>query len=98
MVFHPPEWVPKLDVESIPDDIPVCDLILSEQYGRHAFKKSRNPFTCGLSGKTYSYDVVIDRVNALAAALGKQMGWKVNEGTEWDKVVGIFSVNTVRGD
>lgn len=95
MVFQAPEWVPKLDVSTIPDDIPLCDLILSEKHGRLPFAKSRNPFTCGLSGKTYSYDVVIDRVDALAAALSKEMGWQPNNGTEWDKCVGIFSLNTI---
>ncbi|KAF2103764.1 phenylacetyl-CoA ligase [Rhizodiscina lignyota] len=95
MVFHPPSWVPKLDFDIIPDNVPICDLILSEKHGRYSFAKSRNPFTCGLSGKTYTYAEVQDRVQFLARGLGQEMGWKPNEGSEWDKVVGIFSLNTI---
>jgi hypothetical protein len=35
------------------------------------------------------------RVEHLARALSKEFGWQPNEGTEWDKVVGIFALNTV---
>ena len=38
---------------------------------------------------------MVDRVDHLAKGLAKEFGWEVNKGTEWDKVVGIFALNTV---
>lgn len=67
----------------------------SPQYGRFPLEKSRNPFTCGLTGKTYSYDEFNSRRDALARSIGKRLGWQPNEETEWDKVACIFSFNTV---
>ena len=72
--------------------------MLDEQYGRHPLAKSRPPFTCGISGAEYSALEVRDRVDRLARALSCELGWHPNEGTEWDKVIGVFSVNTVRVD
>ena len=69
--------------------------MLDEKHGRHPFKDSLNPFTCGLSGKTYSGKQMVERTDALARGLAKELGWQPNEGTEWDKVAGIFALNTV---
>lgn len=93
MVFYPPSWTQK--VPHIPDDVPICDFMLHERYGRHPLGYSLDPFTCGLTGKSYSTLDVVDRVDYLSRALAREFGWQPNEGTEWDKVVGVFSVNTV---
>ncbi|KAL8945046.1 MAG: hypothetical protein Q9216_000030 [Gyalolechia sp. 2 TL-2023] len=93
MVFTAPQSVPKLPFDP-PDSIPICDLMLDEQYGRRALSDSRPPFTCGLTGAEYSAPEVKKRVEQLARALSKELGWEPNKGTEWDKVAGIFSVNT----
>ena len=69
--------------------------MLNEKYGRHPLAQSKPPFTCGLDGTEYSAIEVCERVDKLARALSQQLGWTVNQGTEWDKVAGIFSVNTV---
>lgn len=69
--------------------------MLDERYGRHPLSISRPPFTCGLSGVGYSALEVKDRVDKLAKALSKELGWEPNKGTEWDKVAGVFSVNTI---
>ncbi|KAL8767819.1 MAG: hypothetical protein Q9209_005813 [Squamulea sp. 1 TL-2023] len=95
MVFTSPEWVPKLPFDP-PDSVPICDFMLNEQYGRRALNDSRPPFTCGLTGAEYSAHQVKDRVYKLAKALSKELAWNPNQGTEWDKVAGIFSINTVR--
>ena len=95
MVFLPPSSVPKLPFDP-PDSIPICDFMLDEQHGRRALNESRPPFTCGLTGVGYSALELKDRVHKLARALSKELGWQPNQGTEWDKVCGIFSVNTVR--
>ena len=70
--------------------------MLNEKYGRHPFAQSRQPFTCGIAGVGYSALHVRDRVEHLARALTEEFGWDPNSGSEWDKVVGVFSLNTVR--
>lgn len=94
MVFLPPQWVPELPSDP-PDSIPISEFMLNEQYGRYPLHHARQPFTCGLTGFGYSALEVRDRVDKLARALSKELGWRPNEGTEWDKVIGIFSVNTI---
>lgn len=94
MVFKTPDWVPALPFDP-PDSIPICEFMLSETYGRHPLGYSRAPFTCGLSGAEYSALEVKERVNSLAKGVSKELGWHPNQGTEWDKVIGVFSVNTV---
>ncbi|KAL8899366.1 MAG: hypothetical protein Q9207_006235 [Kuettlingeria erythrocarpa] len=94
MVFIAPSWVPKLPFHP-PDSIPICDFMLDEKYGRRALNDSRPPFTCGLTGIEYSVTEVKHRVDKLARALSAELGWQPNKGTEWDKVAGVFSVNTV---
>ena len=95
MVFTSPSWVPKLPFDP-PDSVPICDFMLDEKHGRHPFKNSKPPFTCGMSGKEYSAVQVRERVEDLAKGLAKEFNWQPNNGTEWDKVIGVFTVNTVR--
>ncbi|CAK7234448.1 hypothetical protein SBRCBS47491_008951 [Sporothrix bragantina] len=94
MVFHPPAWVPQLPIDP-PDSVTIEQFMTSEAFGRQPFPKSRNPFTCGLTGKTYSWPEMTQRVDYLARAMGKRLGWQPNEGTPWDKVINIFSLNSV---
>ncbi len=69
--------------------------MLDERYGRHPIDRSKPPFTCGLTGAEYSVPEVRTRMDSLARSLSKELNFLPNTGTEWDKVVGIFSVNTV---
>lgn len=69
--------------------------MFDENYGRYPLGYSNSPFQCGLSGKSYSFLEVKERVDYLARALSKELGFKPNEGTEWDKTIAIFSVNTI---
>jgi len=94
MVFTPPDWVRKLPQDP-PDSIPISEFMLNELYGRHPLGYSKAPFTCGLSGLEYSALEVKERVEYLARGLAKELGWQPNQGSEWDKVVGVFSVNTI---
>lgn len=57
--------------------------------------KSQNPFTCGISGRTFTMKQMVERVDHLARGISKEFGWEPNAGTEWDKVAGIFALNTV---
>ncbi|KAH8897961.1 acetyl-CoA synthetase-like protein [Thozetella sp. PMI_491] len=94
MVFYPPSWVPKLAIDP-PDSIPIAEFMQNEKYGRRPASKSRNPFTCGLTGRTFSVHDFFNRSEYMARSLSKRMGWTPNDGTPWDKVVAIFSVNTI---
>jgi ribosome assembly protein SQT1 len=94
MPFKPPSWVPKLPFE-IPDTISLNDFMFDERYGRYSLEKSRAPFTCGISGKAPSAVDLKGQVEDIAKGLSKELGWLPNEGTEWDKVAGMFSFNTV---
>ncbi|KAK0648296.1 hypothetical protein B0T16DRAFT_324344 [Cercophora newfieldiana] len=94
MVFYPPSWVPQLPIDP-PDSIPIYEFMRSEKYGRRAISKSRNPFTCGLTGRTFTHEQFSHRTESLAKALAKRLGWTPGEGTPWDKVLGVFSLNTI---
>ncbi len=94
MVFYPPSWAPKLPFDP-PDTVPICDFVLDEKHGRLPFDRSLDPYTCGVSGKSYTAMEQKQRTDHLARTLAKEFGWGVNEGTEYDKVVGVFALNTV---
>ncbi|KKK21720.1 phenylacetyl-CoA ligase [Aspergillus ochraceoroseus] len=79
----------------IPDDIPISQFILTEQHGRFPMATSRHPFTCGLTGKTYSTFEVKERVEYLTRAIAQEFNWTPGSGTEWDKTLAVFSVNTI---
>ncbi|KAE9975678.1 hypothetical protein BLS_002486 [Venturia inaequalis] len=94
MPFSPPSWVPEL-TSDIPDSIPISEFMLEENHGRYPLGYSHAPFICGMTGKSYSALEVRERVDYLARGLAKEMGWSPNKGSEWDKVVACFSVNTL---
>ncbi|CAK7207043.1 hypothetical protein SEUCBS139899_009851 [Sporothrix eucalyptigena] len=94
MVFHPPTWVPQLPIDP-PDSVTIEQFITSEAFGRYPIAKSRNPFTCGLTGKTYSWAEVSQRANFLARAIGNRLGWHATKGTPWEKVIAVFSLNSI---
>ncbi|KAI1392337.1 acetyl-CoA synthetase-like protein [Hypoxylon trugodes] len=94
MVFTPPAWVPELPFDP-PDSIPIHEFWSNEKYGRQPLSRSRNPFTCGVTGKTYTSTEMAERFQLLARALAKRMGWRPNEETHWDKVVGVYSFNSI---
>lgn len=67
----------------------------SDQYGQTPLAERRNPFTCGLTGRTHSWAEVAQRTDLLARALSRRLGWQPNAGTPWDKVAAVFSLNTI---
>jgi acyl-CoA synthetase (AMP-forming)/AMP-acid ligase II len=75
--------------------VTIEQFMTDESFGRRSFAKSRNPYTCGLSGKTYSWIEMTQRVDFLSRAIGKRFGWQPAEGTPWDKVIAVFSLNAV---
>ncbi|WEW56234.1 hypothetical protein PRK78_001673 [Emydomyces testavorans] len=95
MGFRGPSWVPKPSISSIPDSIPICEFLLTEKHGRASLASSKKPFIWGTTGEGYTALEVQQRVDYLARALAHELGWRPNVGTEWDKVVCIFALNTV---
>lgn len=79
-----------------PDSITIAEFMQSERYGRHPISESRNPFTCGITGRTYSVRDFFNRCDLLSQSIAIRLGWSPNDGTPWDKVVAIFSLNSVR--
>ncbi|KAF7551086.1 hypothetical protein G7046_g7811 [Stylonectria norvegica] len=94
MVFYPPSWVPKLPIDP-PDSIPIAEFMQREDFGRCPVSESRNPFTCGLTGRTHTVSEFFQRSEFLARSFARRLGWAPNDATEWDKVVGIFALNSI---
>lgn len=94
MVFKSPSYIPALS-QKIPTNVSLPDFLLNEQYGRRPVSHSRAPFVCGLSGQSYTASDLNQRVENLARAFSTELGWKPQDGTEWDKCVCIYTLNTV---
>ena len=82
----------------VPDSITIEEFFSNEKYGRTPFAQSRNPYTCGITGKTYTANDVAKRTDHLSRAIAQILHFDPNEGTEWDRVVGLYSLNTVCKD
>ena len=96
MYFTSPSYVPPLPFPP-PDSLPIHELLFSDDdlYGRFPIAASKPPFTCGITGRSYSAVEVAARIEALGQALAARLGWTVNEGQEFDKVISVFSLNSV---
>ncbi|KND92253.1 putative 4-coumarate--CoA ligase 1 [Tolypocladium ophioglossoides CBS 100239] len=96
MPFYTPSYVAKLPCNP-PDSIPIHEFLFGEgdKYGRFSLASSRSPFTCGITGKTYSAVEVAERIECLARALASELRLQVNSGNELEKVIGVFTVNAV---
>ena len=95
MPFYAPSTDPTF-LGSIPDSVTIADFMFQKSADRQPLETSRPPFICGITGKQYSAVETKGRIDALTRGLAKELGWKPTEGTEWDKVIGVYSVNTVR--
>ncbi|GAO14840.1 uncharacterized protein UV8b_04079 [Ustilaginoidea virens] len=93
MVFLPSASTPPLP--EIPDSITVEEFINNPRYGRYPVAESRHPYTCGITGLSRSVAQVAQRTDLLARAIAKQLGFHPHRGTEWDRVVCLYSVNTI---
>lgn len=67
----------------------------NERFRQISSPKSRNPFTCGLTGATYTHSELFARSESLARALADIHQWSPDGDTPWDKVVCIYSLNSV---
>jgi hypothetical protein len=84
-----------------PDSIPIHDFLFGEaatKHGRYPPEKSKPPFTCGVTGKSYTVQEVSERFESLARALSSDLQWNAQyDGDEMDRVAAFYSLNTVRG-
>ncbi|UKZ71292.1 uncharacterized protein TrAtP1_012252 [Trichoderma atroviride] len=96
MPFTTLSYIPKLPFDP-PDSVPIHEFLFSggDEYGRYPIVDSLPPFTCGITGKSHSAANVKDRIEWLSAALASELGFDVNNGSEFDKVIGLFSFNTI---
>ncbi|GAM84984.1 hypothetical protein ANO11243_029870 [Dothideomycetidae sp. 11243] len=74
---------------------PVGELALNVHLALAKQHEVKPPFIDVMSGKAWHAEEIRDRVDHLARVLAKQFGWQPNVGTPWDKVVAIYSYNTV---
>lgn len=93
MLLTSPEHIPKLP--KVPDTLAIHEFLFQDGFGRHPKSESQPPFICGVTGRSFTISEVETRVELLARALSAKLGWRVNEGTEMYKVVGIYALNTV---
>lgn len=97
MVFTSPTYIPRLRFPP-PDSIPIHEFLFGDQgnkYGRYPIGASKPPYTCGLTGKSFPAVEVAERIQLLATALCSRLGWQPDEESELDKVLSIYSLNTV---
>ncbi|KAL6872000.1 hypothetical protein J3F83DRAFT_733398 [Trichoderma novae-zelandiae] len=96
MPFTTPSYVSKLPFDP-PESTPIHEFLFGDEgkYGGHPIADSLAPFTCGITGRSYSAAEVKNRIEWLSAALAADLGFEVNSGSEFDKVIGLFSVNTI---
>ncbi|KAL4782887.1 hypothetical protein BJX76DRAFT_368806 [Aspergillus varians] len=94
MVFSSPSWVPQIPCE-IPDSITVGQFALDGNAKLPPQCGGKPPFVDAITGKSYSTNTLLERVESLSRSLAQELGWSPNEGSPEDKVVGIYSWNTL---
>lgn len=93
MLFKPHDSLPQ--TLNIPDTVPLGEFLFDEKHGRRPLAESLDSYVCGISGFKVSACEQKQRVGLLSRALARDLGWEVNKGSEFDKVVGIFALNSV---
>jgi hypothetical protein len=94
MIFSSASWTPQIR-GVIPDTVTVGDFVLDPNSRLPLQAGGTPPFLDAISGKSYLIETLRERVEWLARSLARDLGWSPNVGTPWDKVVAIYSINTV---
>ncbi|KAL4915860.1 hypothetical protein BDW62DRAFT_203312 [Aspergillus aurantiobrunneus] len=94
MVHSSPSWVPQIPCE-IPDTTTVGQFALDGNASLPPQCGGKPPFVDGITGKSYSSKTLSERVEWLSRSLARELGWSPNEGAPEDKVVAIYSWNTL---
>lgn len=94
MIFSSPSWVPQIS-GAAPDTQTVGEFVLDPNSRLPLQTAGTPPFVDAISGKSYLIENLRERVELLARSLAQNLGWSPNAGDPWDKVVAIYSINTV---
>ena len=89
MVFHSHAG---LNIDHIPDDIIVPNLIFDLKHGRRPLSQSNKSVLIDApSGNTFDINTVEERTESLAKGLSQELNVKVG----WNGVIGLFAPNHV---
>ena len=81
-----------LNVDYIPDDIIVSDLIFNPTYGRRPLSQSNSALLIDApTGSAFDIDTIKERTESLAKGLARELNVQVG----WNGVVGVFAPNHV---
>ncbi|PLB49028.1 acetyl-CoA synthetase-like protein [Aspergillus steynii IBT 23096] len=94
MTFQSPSWVPPIP-GPIPDSTSVGEFVLTQSGCSTSLAGPNTPFVDGVSGLSYTIEVLRERVENLSRSLAARLNWSPTRGSPWEKVVAIHSVNTV---
>lgn len=94
MIFRSPSWVPQID-KGIPDTVLVGDFVTQRNHNLYDWSDDKATLICAISNKTYDMKTIKQRISRLSRSLSKELDWSSNAGSPWNKVIGIFSYNTV---
>lgn len=96
MPFDPPQWLPALS--EIPHSVTLEQFVLDSDNSHRAPKSSHPALVCGVTGKSYDLTTVRSRVDCIARSLRSipvLQSSSVESVSEWNKVVAIYSLNTI---
>jgi len=95
MIFRSPKWMPSLPVD-IQTGTTVGDFVLGGLGNGRSPAAEEEVLTDALTGTTYSIQHLRSRVDQLARGLALHLGWSPTKEDASNKVVGIYSFNSVR--
>ncbi|KAF3763942.1 hypothetical protein M406DRAFT_51177 [Cryphonectria parasitica EP155] len=93
MIFKPAEWLGDFPFEP-PSQTLVGDFVFGQDWPGQG-KASPGQLVCAATGSTVTIKEIHTRVEALARSLCHELGWQPKQGSPWDKVVGVFSLNAI---
>jgi hypothetical protein len=79
-------------------DLPLCDFTFNERYGRNPIAESRDPYICGLPGKSYNVTEQRDRIQYLARPLAQEMEWEIIQCYRTEGSYSVFGKTIGAGD
>ena len=89
MVFHSHA---RLNIDHIPDDIIVPELIFNLKHGRRPLSQSNHSVLIDApSGTAFDLNTVEERTEALEKGLSQELNVKVG----WNGIIGVFAPNHV---
>ena len=94
MVFYPPPKTLRLPYEP-PDNLTLEQFITSDEHRPIPFRLARPPFSDGCGEAGTQPAECLRRIDLLSRSLNHILDWRLDHGSEWNKVMAIFTLNTV---